>query len=638
VVGGTGGAGGAGGNAAAGGNGGNGGAGGNGIQATQSTIINSNAVTGGNGGAGGPGGAGFFGFPGAGGAGGIGGIGVVGSGLTISNGGSIAGGFANAGAGAQAFGIVFTGGTNAVGGPGTISGGIDVAGGTFAPALAGSPIGTPLSFGGPLVFASGTQYVVRVSPTASDSATVTGAATLTGASVQAMFSPGSYVVRSYDILHATAGFGGTTFTGASGTVPGFQETLSYTTTDVFLNLTAALGAGTTLNQNQQNVAAVLNNSFNSGGTLPPGFAGVFNLNAASLANALSQLDGEDATDAEKGAFQFMTEFLGLMLDPFVDGRGGAGGGGGAPGFAPDQMASFPPDIALAYSAILKAPPKQNFEQRWTAWGSTFGGYNKTNGDPVIGTNTVTARDFGFAGGMDYHFSPDTLAGFSLAGGGTNWGLVQGLGTGRSDALSGGVYAKTRFGPWYLAGALAFADHWFTTNRIALGDQLTASFNGQSFGGRVETGYRYAVQPTIGVSPYAALQAQSFHTPRYSETDLTAGGFGLTYNAMSATDTRSELGARFDDLTMLNAMPLVLRARLAWAHDSVSNPALGAVFQALPGANFVVNGAAAPKNSALTTASAELHMTANWSLAAKFDGEFAKGSQTYAGTGTLRYTW
>jgi hypothetical protein len=24
--------------------------------------------------------------------------------------------------------------------------------------------------------------------------------------------------------------------------------------------------------------------------------------------------------------------------------------------------------------------------------------------------------------------------------------------------------------------------------------------------------------------------------------------------------------------------------------------------------------------------------------AKFDGEFASGSQTYAGTGTIRYTW
>ncbi len=32
-------------------------------------------------------------------------------------------------------------------------------------------------------------------------------------------------------------------------------------------------------------------------------------------------------------------------------------------------------------------------------------------------------------------------------------------------------------------ALAFANHWFTTNRIALGDQLTAQFDGQSYAAR-----------------------------------------------------------------------------------------------------------------------------------------------------------
>ena len=56
-------------------------------------------------------------------------------------------------------------------------------------------------------------------------------------------------------------------------------------------------------------------------------------------------------------------------------------------------------------------------------------------------------------------------------------------------------------------------------------------------------------PLIGITPYAALQVQDFHTPGYSETDLTGGGFAQSYNSMSATDTRSELGARFDDMTM-----------------------------------------------------------------------------------------
>ena len=77
--------------------------------------------------------------------------------------------------------------------------------------------------------------------------------------------------------------------------------MSYTATDVFLNLSASLGAGTPLNQNQQNVANALNNVFNSGGTLPPAFAGLFGLTGGNLANALSQLDGEAATGAERAA-------------------------------------------------------------------------------------------------------------------------------------------------------------------------------------------------------------------------------------------------------------------------------------------------------------------------------------------------
>ncbi|MFZ3361397.1 MAG: autotransporter outer membrane beta-barrel domain-containing protein [Xanthobacteraceae bacterium] len=178
-------------------------------------------------------------------------------------------------------------------------------------------------------------------------------------------------------------------------------------------------------------------------------------------------------------------------------------------------------------------------------------------------------------------------------------------------------------------------------RCAVGDQLTANFSGQSYAARGEAGYRYAVPVSnaiVGVTPYGAVQTQYFHTPAYSETDLSGGGFALSYNAMNATDTRSELGARFDNLTIWNGMPLILRGRLAWAHDWVTNPSLGAAFQTLPGSSFVVNGATVPANSALTTAAAELHMTANWSLIAKFDGEWAASAQTYSGTGTLKYSW
>jgi outer membrane autotransporter protein len=266
------------------------------------------------------------------------------------------------------------------------------------------------------------------------------------------------------------------------------------------------------------------------------------------------------------------------------------------------------------------------------------GANNANGDPAAGSNNVRASTFGFAGGMDYHLTPYTVVGLALAGAGTNWGLANALGTGRSDALQAGAYGISWFGPAYLAGALSFSNHWFTTNRSALGDALTANFVGQGYGARLEGGYRYAVLPAFGVTPYGAVQFQDFHTPAYSESDVTAGGFGLSYNAMNATDVRSELGARFDDPTVVYNKPLILFGRLAWAHDFVSNPTLSAAFQALPGGTFAVNGAAIPQNSALTTAGAQLFLTPQWTLLAKFEGEFAPGSQTYAGTGTLRYTW
>jgi hypothetical protein len=112
-------------------------------------------------------------------------------------------------------------------------------------------------------------------------------------------------------------------------------------------------------------------------------------------------------------------------------------------------------------------------------------------------------------------------------------------------------------------------------------------------------------------------------------------------------SRFRKSARIIAKIIMNAAALAARlvarktrvhGRLAWAHDWVSDPTLAAVFQALPGASFIVNGAAPAKDSALVSAGTELRLANNIALLAKFDGEFANRSQTYAGTGTLRYTW
>jgi len=548
-------------------------------------------------------------------------------------------------------------------GTGTVGPTVVNAGGFLAP---GNSPGT-MTVAGNLALQSGAFYIVQVNPTTASTTNVSGTASLAG-TVGAIFLPGSYLSRSYTILTAAGGVTGTfDALGTRGLPANFQPSLSYAGNTVVLNLRARLIPAPTplgppippvpglpftsepppappvptFTVNQFNVGIAIDNFFNNGGALRPAFLPLFDLTGSSLTRALDQLSGEAATGAQKVGFQLTDQFLNLMLDPFVDGRSGVGGADHpALGFAPERE-TMPPDIARAYASVFKAPaaPAPVYEPRWTAWGGAYGGSNRTTGDLAItGSHDLSARAVGFAAGLDYRLTPDTVAGFALAGGGTDWSLSQGLGGGKSDALQAGVYGATRSGPAYLAAAFAFANHWMSTDRFAVGDHLTANFNAQSYGGRLEGGYRFA---TIygGITPYAAIQGQSFHTPGYTETDTIANGFGLAFASRDATDTRSELGARFDRvLAVYSNAVLALRGRVAWAHDRVNDPTLVPAFQALPGASFIVNGATPAKNSALTSAGTELRLANGVTLLAKFDGEFSSHSSTYAGTGTIRYRW
>jgi len=520
-------------------------------------------------------------------------------------------------------------------GTGTVGATTIASGGTFAPGLTAAP--GLMTVNGPLTFISGSTYLVQVTPATASEAVVGGTATLAG-TVSAQFQPGSYVTKTYTILHSS-GLGGTQFSGLTTNLPGFTTSLSYVGNDVDLNLTAALAAlGSNLTVNQQNVANGINSAFNGGAPLPAAFFNIFGLSGVGLGNALSQLSGEVATGAQRAGFQLSSGFLGLLADPGAD-SGGPNGGQMMAYAGEDDLRS---DVAQAYAAALKAPAVKPtaFEQRWNVWGSAYGGQYRTDGDPTgLGSRDLSANAGGFASGADYRVSPFTTLGFALAGAGTNWSLAQGLGNGRSNAFQAGLYGKTTVGPVYLSAAVAFAQHWMSTNRTSFaGDQLTAKFSAQSYGGRVEAGYRIH-SPMAVVTPYAAIQGQAYVTPTYSETDVSAGGFGLSFAGATATDTRGEVGARFDRAVAIEPTKLlVLRAKVGYAHDWLSNPSLGAVFLALPAAGFVVNGAIPAHNLAIASAGAELRFVNGVVWSGRFDGEVAAHSQTYAGTGTVRYSW
>jgi len=169
------------------------------------------------------------------------------------------------------------------------------------------------------------------------------------------------------------------------------------------------------------------------------------------------------------------------------------------------------------------------------------------------------------------------------------------------------------------------------------ETFATNFNAHSYGGRAEAGYHLG-WPVFTVTPYAAVQAQAFHIPSLIETDVTGTGLGFAFAGRTPTDTRSELGARFERAVALGSSTLALRAKVAWAHDWVSDPVFTAAFQMLPTASFLVSGATPPTDLALVSAGGELRFANSWALLAKFDGEFASHASTYGGTGTIRYSW
>jgi uncharacterized protein with beta-barrel porin domain len=231
----------------------------------------------------------------------------------------------------------------------------------------------------------------------------------------------------------------------------------------------------------------------------------------------------------------------------------------------------------------------------------------------------------------------------MAGGGTSFSVANG-GTGRSDLFQMGAYVRHTQGPAYVSASLAYGWQDITTNRtvtVAGFDQLRAQFNANAWSGRLEGGYRF-VSPWVGglgITPYAAAQFVTFDLPAYAEQSIVGlNTCALNYGAHDPTDARTELGIRTDKSWAMSDGILTLRGRFAWAHDYDPDRSIGATFQSLPGASFVVNGASQAGDSALTTASIEMKWKNGWSAAATFEGEFSDVTNSYAGKGVVRYQW
>jgi T5SS/PEP-CTERM-associated repeat protein/autotransporter-associated beta strand protein len=535
-----------------------------------------------------------------------------------------------------------------LGGNGTI-GDTTIDGGTLSP---GNSVGV-LTVQGNLVMSTASTYLLEVSPAGSDFTRVTGSATLGSATVAAHYAPGSNVEKRYTILTADGGINGT-FSGPANTnLPtNFKTALAHDANHAYLDLVLDYTPppppgpippdyGNGLNVNQNNVATTLVNFFNSTGGIPLAFG-------ALSPQGLTQVSGELATGTQQATFDAMNLFLGLLTDPFVAGRNAAASN--APGFATTNdalgyAASGTTRTTAergAYAAMVRKalPMAPSFEQRWSVWAAGYGGSQTTSGNDAVGSNTATSSIYGAAVGADYRLSPDTLIGFAMSGGATGFRIANEVGTGRSDLFQTGAFIRHHIGNAYLSGALVYGWQDVTTDRTVTAagiERLRANFNANAFSGRLEGGYRIAT-PLAGITPYAAGQFTRYDLPSYAEQAGAGSLFALNYAAKDVTASRSELGLRTDRSFAFDNAILTLRSRAAWAHNFDTDRSIAATFQSLPGASFVVNGAAPAREAALVTGSAEMKWANGFALAATFEGEFSNTTSSYAGKGVVRYAW
>jgi len=421
-----------------------------------------------------------------------------------------------------------------------------LAGGIYSP---GASVGTH-TVNGNLSFSAGGIYLAEIGGGSADRIKVTGTATLAGAVVASFLD--SHLTNHYTILSAEGGRTGTFDDLVPVNAPAFiTASLAYTPTAVQLNLSSGLAQVAGLTGNQAAVAVALDNSFNNGSGTLSGLSGV---SASQLPAAMAMLSGEGTSGTQETAFGASGMFMSMMMDQGAFWRSGEtiDVNGVTISAAPMQYA---PSVKSrtsehpAFKAIARAFPAD--QPRWRAWATGFDGTWKLNGEAGIGSDSLSHNTAGMAGGLDYQFAPDVLAGFAFGGSSSNFSVANRITSGHLDGGHFGGYGVKTWGAFYAAGAVSFNTYRNSTTRTIAGvgpvESATGSFGSNVLSGRLEVGSKYMFG-RFSVTPFAAVQFARLWQNAFTETNVApagAGALGLSERSVAVSSLPTFLGAQFD---------------------------------------------------------------------------------------------
>ncbi len=557
---------------------------------------------------------------------------------------------------------VNSGGTLA--GHGTVGATTVKSGGVVSPG--GNNVIATLSVHGNLALLSGSAYDADITTTTGDLLAASGTANLAGA-LDINVGGGLYTVgQTFKLLSAAGGVSGafSTFNLSSSFSSAIKPKLTYDGNDVFLTLapnaiSPFLPASASINEKTvaANIDALLLD--NKGDAFIP----LFSLSSADLQDALDHLSGEISTTGQQAGMDMSTQFLNLMIDPFIDARGGmAGATGPALAFTPRQTQGFHVSLAMTQgprrlnpgdSLAANAAANENPTGTITAsavggplgvWVSGYGNVGTADGDAAIGSHNTHANNVGVAAGFDVRLSDDFVVGVAGGSARLNYHTSDALGRGKANVSQGGFYMSDRFDEdAYLSLAGAYSNYNTRTNRIVdvggIVSRYTTRFNAHDYGIRLEGGKTLWNVDDMSITPYGALVANQYATPAHTEKTVAgSSAYALDYSSETRSETKSELGFKFDTATETEQV-FFLHASAAWQYDfSPNRNFTTAAFAGLGGPDFTVQGAPTARNAALVSFGVDTALGDGFSIGLKANGLFSNRTTAYGGTGAIQYRW
>jgi autotransporter-associated beta strand protein len=517
---------------------------------------------------------------------------------------------------------VTVGSAGNLGGSGMIFGGV-TSGGSLSP---GNSIGT-LGIVGSLTQNAGATHQVEANAVGqADRIVVTGApgaATINGGSVSVRATPGIYAPSTtYTILSAAGGVTGA-YAGSFTSSPFLQSSLSYDSNNVYLTLKPGGFAQGARSPNQAAVGSVLDRSISGASGDFATVTGIMSTFTQSQGQALMDaISGQNysgfSTTAVQTAQMFMTNF--------ANWTGGTQGSG---------------RIALAQACDVACDLDEPF--RWGAWGGGLGSFGTVAGN--ANASGTSYRLGGFAGGLDYRFNPNFLAG--VTAGYTNATLyTQAMpGQGDSSTIQLGLYGKFTEGPIYVDGLAGYAHSDNRMTRPILIPGLASrtaqgAMGADQFFGMLETGYRLELggRADAFVVPFAAVQGST--STQGAFTEYGAGSLDLSVARQTTNSLRTVFGGQIGG--GINAGwrdKLHLSLRVAWSHEfaDTARP-VTASFVGAPTLNFTTLGATAPRDGAVVGFNASTAIAAATSIYMRYDGEIQGGNTSHTLSAGLRMKW